>query len=125
MEVTIVTNVRKGDILYFPSRKYNGKPLKRKVHSLDFCTVNERDVHHRLQYKVGDTIYAPLLETVLSLNQHLETKNIKLELKIGVEEGVVWGERTDLYYRYIEYEGVKSRVGRYWIKNGDDIWYLN
>lgn len=125
MEVTIVTNVRKGDILYFPNRKYKGRPVKRKVYCLDFCTLNERNVHHRIAYKMGDTIHEPLLSAVLSLNPQLETKNIKVELKIGVEEGVFQGERTDLYYRYIEYEGVKSRVGRYWIKNGDDIWYLN
>ena len=123
--ITILDNVKIGDTLTFPSRKYNGKPVKRKLYSMEFCTINEDNIHHRLEYRVGKNIYSPVIEKVLALNPSITANTIEVEVKEGTKRGVFNGSETDIHYHYFEHNGVECQFGRYWIVNGNKVWFLN
>ena len=127
IKAKIITNIKAGDTLYFrPNRNNLGQPIKRKVYGISFCTMREDNIHSRIEYRLKNTVYSPTLDSVIALNPHIETVEITLPLLQGKKRGVYMGEEADLHLNYIEHNGIKERVGRYWINiGGGDIWFIN
>lgn len=125
MQALIIKNVEVGSKIYFPGKSDYRKKIKRTVSSISFCTLNPDNIHMRIGYNLNGTIHEPVLDKILDLNPEIETEIVNLELKTGSVEGKYMGESVTLYFKYIEYNGITDRVGRFFIKNGEDVWYIN
>lgn len=125
MQALIVKNVKIGSKLYFPKKSDYRKKIKRTVSSICFCTLNPDNIHMRVGYKLNNTIHEPILDKILELNPEIKTEIVNLELKTGSVEKKYKGEYVTFHFKYIDYNGVTSRVGRYFIKDGENVWYIN
>lgn len=125
MQALIAKNVKIGSRIYFPKKSDRSKKIKRTVSSICFCTLNPDNIHIRFGYELNNTIHEPLLDKILELNPEIKTEVVNLELKTGSVGTKYKGEYVTAHFKYIDYDGVVSRVGRFFIKDGGNVWYIN
>ncbi|MGJ7024933.1 hypothetical protein [Petrimonas sulfuriphila] len=124
-----VENVKIGDVLNFRSPTNNNKIIRRKVHCFSIDSLNGDNVHVRIEFKAGNTIYSPVVENVISLNPHIKQVKKQVSMNIQKTTGFYNGFETDIFAWFIEYKGDKSRYGRPFIyitntENKLTEWYL-